>query len=192
MVPRDGVEPPTPAFSGLGNTCRPLILLGGGPDGKGSKTRRSAYFARNVPARMKFGSSKFKLTRGRIGNAVAKLVKDPGTQISVLKHWRICRRLSASILLRGSVQWRRIRGRSAVGEKQNGPFQIAFNSCLEVDFRGSPVISGGGLILMLELDEHLGLGDRMARHLTYCRRKDHAASAGKRAVPIRLQAHSGV
>jgi hypothetical protein len=37
-----------------------------------------------------------------------------------------------------------------VGEKQNQPFQLSFNSSLKVDFQGSRVTSDGGLILVRE------------------------------------------
>src|ERR1700680_4093016 len=44
-----------------------------------------------------------------------------------------------------------------MGEKQNQPFQLLFNASLKVDFQGSRVTSDGGLILVRELDERLGL-----------------------------------
>jgi Transposase DDE domain group 1 len=44
-----------------------------------------------------------------------------------------------------------------MGEKQNQPFQLSFNASLKVDFQGSRVTSDGGLILIRELDERLGL-----------------------------------
>ena len=44
-----------------------------------------------------------------------------------------------------------------VGEKQNQPFQLSFNPSLKVDFQGSRVTSDGGLLLVRELDERLGL-----------------------------------
>jgi len=44
-----------------------------------------------------------------------------------------------------------------MGEKQNQPFQLSFNASLKVDFQGSRVTSDGGLILVRELDERLGL-----------------------------------
>ena len=44
-----------------------------------------------------------------------------------------------------------------MGEKQNQPFQLSFNPCLEVDFQGSRVTSDGGLLWVRELDERLGL-----------------------------------
>ncbi len=46
-----------------------------------------------------------------------------------------------------------------MGEKQNQRFQLSFNSSLKVDFQGSRVTSDGGLILVRELDERLGLGE---------------------------------
>ena len=57
-----------------------------------------------------------------------------------------------------------------MGERQNGPFQLSFNSSLKVDFQGSRVTSDGGLILVRELDERLGFGDLVAQHLTHSRR----------------------
>jgi hypothetical protein len=41
-------------------------------------------------------------------------------------------------------------------EKQNQPFQLSFNASVKVDFQGSRVISGGGLILVRELGEPPG------------------------------------
>ena len=35
-----------------------------------------------------------------------------------------------------------------MGERQNGPFQLSFNSSLKVDFQGSRVTSDGGLIFL--------------------------------------------
>src|SRR6202140_3087375 len=57
-------------------------------------------------------------------------------------------------------------GGEAVGETQNRPFQLSFNSSLKVDFQGSRVTSDGGLILVRELDERLGLSELMERHLS--------------------------
>jgi Transposase DDE domain group 1 len=57
-------------------------------------------------------------------------------------------------------------GGEAVGEAQNRPFQLPFNSSLKVDFQGSRVISDGGLVLVRELDERLGLSELMDRHLS--------------------------
>src|SRR6202162_289166 len=61
-------------------------------------------------------------------------------------------------------------GGAAVGETQNRPFQLSFNSLLKVDFQGSRVTSDGGLVLVRELDERLGLSELMERHLSDTRR----------------------
>jgi hypothetical protein len=45
-----------------------------------------------------------------------------------------------------------------MGEKPNQPFQLSVNGSLKVDFQRSRVTSDGGLILVQELDECLGLG----------------------------------
>ena len=58
-----------------------------------------------------------------------------------------------------------------MGETQNQPVQLSFNSSWKVDFQGSRVTSDGGLILVRELDERLGLGELIERHLTDSRRK---------------------
>jgi hypothetical protein len=47
-----------------------------------------------------------------------------------------------------------------VGETEKRPFQRSFNSCLRVEFQGARVTAYGGLILVRELDERLGFGDR--------------------------------
>ncbi len=57
-----------------------------------------------------------------------------------------------------------------MGDKQNQPFQLSFNASLKVAFQGSRVTSDGGLILVRELDERLGLGELIEQHLTDCRR----------------------
>src|SRR5258707_10272820 len=61
-------------------------------------------------------------------------------------------------------------GGAAVGETQNRPFQLSFNSSLKVDFQGSRVTSDGGLVLVRELDERLGLGKLVDHHLSDSRR----------------------
>jgi DDE family transposase len=53
-----------------------------------------------------------------------------------------------------------------MGEKQNQPFQLSFNASLKVDFQGSRVTSDGGLILVRELDERLGLEKLIEKHLS--------------------------
>ena len=59
-----------------------------------------------------------------------------------------------------------------MGERQNQPFQFSFNAALKVDFQGSRVTSDGGLILVRELDEHLGFGELIKKHLAYPRGKN--------------------
>jgi len=49
------------------------------------------------------------------------------------------------------------RGGHPVGETQNQPLRLSFNVSLRVDFQGLRVTSDGGLILVRELDERLGL-----------------------------------
>ena len=57
-----------------------------------------------------------------------------------------------------------------MGEKQNRSFQLCFNGFLKVDFQGSRVTSDGGLILVRELDEHLGMNQLIEQYLTDSRR----------------------
>jgi hypothetical protein len=59
-----------------------------------------------------------------------------------------------------------------VGETHEQPFQLSFNSALKVDFQGSRVTSDGGLVLLRELDERLGFGELIARHLADSRGKN--------------------
>src|SRR5665811_1980899 len=63
-------------------------------------------------------------------------------------------------------------GRNPVGESQNQPFQLSFNSSLRVDFQGSRVTSDGGLIQVRELDERLGFSELIEQHLTDSRGKN--------------------
>ena len=53
-----------------------------------------------------------------------------------------------------------------MGEKQTKPFQLSFNGLLKVDFQRSHVSSDGGLILVRELDERLGLGKLIDEYLS--------------------------
>ena len=59
-----------------------------------------------------------------------------------------------------------------MGETENRPFQLSFNSCLKVDFQGARVTSDGGLLLVRELDERLGFGELIERHLADARGKN--------------------
>lgn len=60
-----------------------------------------------------------------------------------------------------------------MGEKQNRPFQLSFNTSLKVDVQGSRVTSDGGLILVRKLDERFGFSDLIAQHLTNSRRGEN-------------------
>ncbi len=59
-----------------------------------------------------------------------------------------------------------------MGEAQNQPFQLSFNPKLRVEFQGSRVTSDGGLLLVRELDERLGVSDLIAQHITDPRGKN--------------------
>src|SRR6516162_8268196 len=63
-------------------------------------------------------------------------------------------------------------GGAAVGERQEQPFQFSFNGRVRVDFQGARVTSDGGLLLVRELDERLGFGELIERHLTDGRGKN--------------------
>src|ERR1039457_5298071 len=65
---------------------------------------------------------------------------------------------------------RTLRRLDPMGEKQNQPFQLSFNRCLKVDFQGSRVTSDGGLLLVRELDERLGLSALIAQNIMDDRR----------------------
>jgi len=53
-----------------------------------------------------------------------------------------------------------------MGDAQNQPLQLSFNPRLRIEFQGSRVTSDGGLLLIRELDERLGFGALIERHLT--------------------------
>jgi hypothetical protein len=74
-----------------------------------------------------------------------------------------------------------------VGEKQNRSFQLCFNGFLKVDFQGSRVTSDGGLILVRELDEHLGMNQLIEQHLTDPRGTNRRLPAGRPAAAVRVQ-----
>ena len=54
--------------------------------------------------------------------------------------------------------------------RNNGPFQLSFNSSLRVDFQDARVTSDGGLLVVRELDERLRLSELVDRHLSDFRR----------------------
>ena len=53
-----------------------------------------------------------------------------------------------------------------MGETQAQPFQLSFNGRLRFDFQGARVTSDGKLPVVRDLDERLGLGQLIERHLT--------------------------
>ena len=55
---------------------------------------------------------------------------------------------------------------------KNSPFSSRSMVRLKVDFQGSRVTSDGGLLLVRELDERLGFGELIERHLTDARGKN--------------------
>ena len=63
-----------------------------------------------------------------------------------------------------------------MGESPEQPFELSCNGRLRVGFQGARVTSDGGLLLVRELDERLGFGELIERHLTsdadtaYCHR----------------------
>jgi len=82
-----------------------------------------------------------------------------------------------------------------VGEQQNQPFQLSFNPSLKVDFQGSRVTSDGGLLLVRELDERLGLSELITEHLTDSRGKNTQlpmADLLRQAVYSRLAGYEDV
>ena len=75
-----------------------------------------------------------------------------------------------------------------MGEKQTKPFQLNFNGLLKVDFQGSHVTSDGGLILVRELDERLGLGELIEEHLSDSRQGvEQEVPAGRSVAAVGLQ-----
>src|ERR1019366_7974535 len=80
-------------------------------------------------------------------------------------------------------------------EQQNQPFQLSFNPSLKVDFQGSRVTSDGGLLLVRELDERLGLSELIGEHLTDLRGKNTQlpmADLLRQAVYSRLAGYEDV
>ena len=57
-----------------------------------------------------------------------------------------------------------------MGEKQDRPFQLTFNSSIKVDLQRSRVTSNAGLLLVRELDERLGLSQLISNNLIDARR----------------------
>ena len=53
-----------------------------------------------------------------------------------------------------------------MSDAEAGPVRLSFNSQLRIEFHGATVTSDAGLLLPRELDERLGLGELIDRHLT--------------------------
>ena len=84
-------------------------------------------------------------------------------------------------------------GRHRVGDKDSKAFQLSSNGFLRVDFQGSRVTSDGGLLLIRELDERLGLGKLIDEHLTDTRQGENKkfpfADLVRQSVYSRLAGH---
>jgi hypothetical protein len=63
-------------------------------------------------------------------------------------------------------------GKHPVGEKLKKPFQLAQNASLKIACQALRVTSEGGLILVRELDERLGLNELNEQFLTDFRGKN--------------------
>src|SRR5262245_13647401 len=57
-------------------------------------------------------------------------------------------------------------GHHPVGDAASDPIRLSFNPQLRIEFRGATVTSDAGLLLSRELDERLGVGALIDRHLT--------------------------
>jgi hypothetical protein len=69
-----------------------------------------------------------------------------------------------------------------VGETQQRPFQLSFNSSLKVDFQGSRVTSDGGLVLVRELEQRLGLGTHGPSLERFAAGQEYPIAAGRPAA----------
>ena len=76
-----------------------------------------------------------------------------------------------------------------MAEQQSQPFQLSFNPSWKVDFQDSRVTSDGGLLLVRELDECLGLSTVIAENIINDRRgaKSHSVTAPGSAAAVHLQ-----
>ena len=74
-----------------------------------------------------------------------------------------------------------------MGETQQRPFQLSFNSSLRVDFQGARVTSDGGLLVVRELDERLRLSELVDQHLSDSR----MTTLGRREKCLRNRSEKG-
>ncbi len=79
-----------------------------------------------------------------------------------------------------------------VRERQEQPFRFSFNGRLRVDFQGARVTSDGGLLLVRELDERLGFGELIERHLTRRAGKEHTVAADRPRAAVGIQPPGGL
>jgi hypothetical protein len=82
-----------------------------------------------------------------------------------------------------------------MGDEQKQPLQLSFNRLLRVGFQGSKVTSNGGLILVRELDERLGIGELIDEHLTDSRANNARCSLAdllRQSVYIRVAGYKDV
>src|SRR5467141_2236986 len=76
-------------------------------------------------------------------------------------------------------------------EIQNQPLQLSFNPSLRIDFQGSRVTSDGGLLLVRELAERLGLGAlHCQKHDERPARQEHSVAAPGSGATVHLQSRS--
>ncbi len=79
------------------------------------------------------------------------------------ENWRWCRKYASSVFMRKLSTGKPSGAGHPVGEAQNQPYQLSFNTSLRHDFQGSRVTSDGCLILIRELDKRLGFDVRLTR-----------------------------
>jgi hypothetical protein len=81
----------------------------------------------------------------------------------------------------------------AVAQTQSKPFQLSLNGRLKVvDFQGSSVTSDGGLLLVRELPERLGLGALIERRLTGARDTAERVAYIAKVIPIARASASAI
>ena len=72
-----------------------------------------------------------------------------------------------------------------MGETQQRPFQLSFNSSLPVDFQGAQVTSDSGLLLVRELDERLRLSETRGPALErFPPGQEYPIVSGRRAAAV--------
>jgi hypothetical protein len=85
------------------------------------------------------------------------------------------RNLRAFLFIRidaGSNALKPLRWSTPVGDIPNQPLHLSFKDLWNVNFQGLRVTSDGGLILVRELDERLGLGELVEEYRSDARPKN--------------------